>query len=378
MRIAFLVRSLGYGGAERQVVTLATAFRERGHSVTVIIFYPGGPLEAELHAAGVRVRVLGKRGRWDVASFLARLHAVIREEHPEVLHGYLAVPNIVATALRPAFPGLKVVWGERGSARDMSHYDWLSRFSGDLARALSRFPNLLIMNSRAGFEHAVQKGYPRHKMVVIPNGIDIARFVPDPAARDRLRREWNVTNSDRLIGLIGRLDPVKGHPTFLAAAALLAKERKDVRFVCVGDGNPDYADTMRERAHVLGVAERVSWVGAHKNVTAVYNALDVVCSSSDSEGFPNVIGEAMACGVPCVATDVGDSAWIVGDSRFIAPPADPAKLCECVTTALATLAQDEANVRRALRDRIRSNFSVEHLTIATERALARLVQAGDQ
>ena len=239
MRIAFLVRSLGYGGAERQVVTLATAFRARGHSVTVIIFYPDGPLEAELHVAGVRVRVLGKRGRWDVASFLTRLHAVLREERPEVLHGYLAVPNIVATAVRPAFPGLKVVWGKRGSARDMSDYDWLSRFSGDLERALSRFPDLLITNSRAGLEHAVQMGYPHQKMVAIPNGIDTERFVPDPAARDRTRRGWNVKDGEWLIGLVGRLDPVKGHRTFLAAAALLAKERNDVRFVCVGDGNPD-------------------------------------------------------------------------------------------------------------------------------------------
>jgi glycosyltransferase involved in cell wall biosynthesis len=378
MKIAFLLRSLDYGGAERQAVTLATAFRERGHSVTVIVFYPEGPLEAELHDNRVRVRVLRKRGRWDIASFLTRLHAVLREERPDVLHGFLAVPNIVATTIRPAFPGMKVVWGERGSKRDLSHYDWLSRFSTDLARVMSRFPDLLILNSRAGFEHAVQKGYPRDKMVVIPNGIDTVRFVPDPAARDRLRRDWNVKDEARLIGLVGRLDPVKGHRTFLAAAALLARARDDVRFVSVGNGNPDYAHAMQELARALGVAERVSWVGAHKDVTAVYNALDVVCSSSDSEGFPNVIGEAMACGVPCVATDVGDSAWIVGDSRFIAPPADPAKLADCITTALATVARDGVNVRRALQNRIQSNFSVEHLTSATEQALAGLVRAGGQ
>jgi glycosyltransferase involved in cell wall biosynthesis len=376
MKIAFLVRSLDYGGAERQLVTLATALRERGHVVAVMIFYPGGPLEAELHDAGVRVRVLEKRGRWDVASFLARLHRVIREERPDVLHGYLEVANIVATAMRPAFPGMRVVWGKRASQRDLSHYDWLSRFSSRLSRVLSQFPDLLILNSRAGFEHAVRQGYPRQRMVVIPNGIDTERFAPDPAARQRLRREWNVRDEDRLVGLVGRLDPVKGHRTFLAAAALLMKEWDDVRFVCVGDGDPRYANALREFAQTLGLAGRVSWIGARRDVTAVYNALDVACSSSDSEGFPNVICEAMACGLPCVATDVGDSAWIIDDSRFIAPPADPAKLAECVKSALTTIARDDAGVRCALRNRIRSNFSVENLTNATEAAISALVQGG--
>ena len=212
IRIALLVRSLGYGGAERQIVTLATALHARGHVVTVIIFYPGGPLEAELRDAGVGVRVLEKRGRWDVASFLSRLRRVLRTEDPEVLYGFLSVPNIIATAMRAVSPGLKVVWGERGSQRDMSHYDWLSRGSAELARLLSWSPDLLIVNSRAGFAHAIRRGYPRDKMVVIPNGIDTKRFAPDPAARHRLRREWNVGAGERLIGLVGRLDPPGDQP----------------------------------------------------------------------------------------------------------------------------------------------------------------------
>src|SRR5687768_6648178 len=142
MSIGFLVRSLGYGGAERQLVTLAAAFHARGHRVLVMAFYPNGPLEADLRAAGVRVRSLDKRGRWDVTAFLTRLHAVIREERLEVLHGYLGVPNIVASVMRPALPRIKVVWGERASKMDLSHYDWLSRASSRLARTLSRFPDL--------------------------------------------------------------------------------------------------------------------------------------------------------------------------------------------------------------------------------------------
>jgi glycosyltransferase involved in cell wall biosynthesis len=376
LKIALLVRSLGYGGAERQIVTLATALHDRGHAVTVIVFYPGGPLEAELRDGGVLVRVLGKRGRWDVASFLAHLHRVLREEKPDVLYGFLAVPNIIATAMRVTSPRLKVVWGERGSKRDMSHYDWLSRCSSEMARLLSWSPDLLIVNSRAGFEHAVRRGYPRHKMVVIPNGIDTARFAPDADARRRLRREWGVGADERLIGLVGRLDPVKGHRTFLTSAASLTRERSDVRFACVGDGNPQYASELRELARTLGLGDRMSWIGADKDVAAVYNALDVLCLSSESEGFPNVLGEAMACGIPCVATDVGDSAWIIDDSRFVAPPGDAATLAECMESALTVVARDDDAMRRALRARIQANFSVENLTDRTERAIASLVQGG--
>ena len=189
LRIVFLIRSLGYGGAERQLAVLASGLRRRGHTISVLTFYPGGELEADLRSSGVRVRSLEKRGRWDIAAFLANLHRAVREESPNVLHGYLGMPNIVAGATRPLFPGVRVVWGERASNMDLSHYDWLSRFSTGLGRVLSRTPDLIIVNSRAGFEHAASHGYPRGKMIVIPNGIDSDRFAPDAAAGCRVRTE---------------------------------------------------------------------------------------------------------------------------------------------------------------------------------------------
>jgi hypothetical protein len=164
LRIVFLIRSLGYGGAERQLVVLASGLRQRGHAVSVLTFYSGGELEPDLRSAGVRVRSLEKRGRWDVASFLANLHRALREESPNVLHSYLGMPNIVAGATRPLFPGMRVVWGERASNMDLSHYDWLARFSTGLTRVLSRTPHHVILNSRAGFEHAAARGYPPNNM----------------------------------------------------------------------------------------------------------------------------------------------------------------------------------------------------------------------
>lgn len=371
LRIVFLARSLGYGGAERQLGVLASGLQQRGHSVSVVTFYPGGELEPDLRSSGVRIRSLDKHGRWDVATFLARLHRVLREESPNVLHSYLGMANIIAGATRPLFPGVRVVWGERAANMDLSQYDWLSRFSTSLARVLSSTPDLVIVNSRAAFEYAARHGYPRAKMVVIPNGIDAERFTPDPAARRRVREEWQV-GTDRLVGLVARLDPVKDHRTFLSAAAHLAQDRRGVRFVCVGDGDAEYGRAMQRFASELGIADRVRWIPARPDMPAVYNALDIACVSSNSESFPNVLGEAMACGVPCVATNVGDVAWLLGRPASIAPVGDARGLADRVRSLLDLDAESIAAVAREERAHVVAHFSVASLVANTERALSSL------
>ena len=370
-KIAFLVRALEYGGAERQLVVLAKALHERGNDVRVLTFYAGAPLEAELRQAGVPLRSLGKTGRWDVFGFLRRLHGVLREERVDILHGYLDVPNAVAVVMRVLHPGLTVVWGVRASYMDLTQFDWLARVTSPIVRALSRYAHLVIANSRAGLEYAVAHGYRRATATVIPNGIDAERFVPDRAPGLRVRAEWGVAPHECLIGLIGRLDPMKDHATFLAAASRLGA-RPDVRFVCVGGGEPRYAGELAERAEQLELADRLIWAGPRPDMCAVYNALDIMCSSSSGEGFPNVIGEAMACGVPCVVTDVGDSAWILDQPALVAPPRDPAALAE----RMRRLVDDRAYAARVGADgrqRILREFSVSRLAASTEAALSQLI-----
>src|SRR3977135_3267484 len=129
MRIVFLPRSLNYGGAERQLVALAIGLAARGHALTVGVFYAAGPLEKELHEAGIAVRVLDKRGRWDTFSFLWRLIQFLRREKPEVIHSYLCVPNILAALLSLLFPRVRIAWGVRASDVELDRYDWLARLT---------------------------------------------------------------------------------------------------------------------------------------------------------------------------------------------------------------------------------------------------------
>jgi len=373
MKIIFLIRSLDYGGAERQLVTLAKGLHGLGHSVVVAVFYPGGQMETDLNKAGVSVKSLEKKGRWDVMGFLWRLILLVRRENPDILHSYLTVPNIISVLLKPVFPSLKVVWGVRASDMDLSKYDTLSRLSYRLECLLSRFTDFILANSQAGFHYAVKHGFPKSKMDVIYNGIDTERFYPDAQARHRIRMEWGVHEGEKLIGIVGRLDPMKDHQTFLEAAAHLAKQRDDVRFVCIGDGPKEYCNKLQTLGNDLRLRKRLIWAGARKDMHDVYNALDIATSSSISEGFSNVIGEAMSCGIPCVVTDVGDSALLVGNAGVVVPPKNSYELASG-WLYLLNHPKEYLKLSVLSRERIICNFNLEVLYKKTSYRLTKLTQ----
>jgi glycosyltransferase involved in cell wall biosynthesis len=368
-RLVFLIRSLDYGGAERHLLTLARALDKERFNVTVLYFYPGGALEAELQASGARMISLGKRGRWDLTSFSWRLLRHLREIRPHVLHTFLVEPNLLSVLLKPFVPSMRVVWGVRASRVHFENYDRFARFNFRLQCFFSRFADLIIFNSDAGRAYHQAEGFPADKSIVIHNGIDTERFKPEREARTRLRAELGVAADDLLIGHVGRLDPMKDHPTLLRAAAIVCRKREDVRFVCVGGGAALYADELRRLSAELGISAKVIWAGARADMPALYGALDLFVSSSISEGFPNVIGEAMACGVTCVVTDTGDSALIVGETGTVVAPRDASALSEAILSCLES--GTGATGMRA-RARILENFSVERMAAETTDAIMRL------
>ena len=368
-KVVFLIRDLNYGGAQRQLVTLVKALHQEDcFDVTVLHFYSGGPLLKDLIDRGITIISLEKHERWDVLGFFGRLFGHLKRIQPDVLHGYLGESNIVSIFVKPFFPSTRIIWGIRGSNTPSGRHGWLGSLLSLLERLLSSFADLIVVNSHIGKADCVKEGYPPDKMVVISNGIDTERFQPDSEAGAKVRSEWGISENTILIGLVGRLSPMKDHPTFLQAAALLSKEREDVRFVCVGVGEENYAKELYQLADDLGISEKILWAGGRSDMPAVFNALNIACSSSsDGEGFANVVGEAMACGVPCAVTDVGDSAWIVGDKGIVVPPKNP----EALKTAIDELIE-KANLdsnRQEIRQLIVEQFSVRQLVLKTKAAL---------
>lgn len=355
LRVLFLARSLGLGGAERQLVVLAKALAARGHDVHVALFYADGPLEDELVAAGIPVHRLDKRGRWDLLGPLKRLVSMLRRVRPRILHGYLPPANILAAAAICFSRSPKLVFGVRASDMEHGPYDFLTRATLKLEASLARSADLVISNSAAGLRAGWARGMPPGRGLVIPNGIDTERFRPDPKA-------WERTGAYR-IGMIARFDPMKDHNTFLAAAHLVAERRKDVHFVLAGHGTESLAGKADNL--LLEIA------GALTQPEALIAELDIlVMSSLFGEGFPNAVAEAMASGVPVVATDVGDTSVIVGDVARLVPPGNPAALAQAMLD-LIPISRDAA-IRSACRRRIETHFSVATLAERTETALVAL------
>lgn len=370
--VLFLTQNLELGGSQRQLVMLAGGLARRGAAITVAVFYPGGPLWRELEASGVQVVSLDKRGRWDLPAFLGRLARLVMRTRPRIIHGYLDVPNLLALLTRPFARGARIVWGVRSSHVDWTRFDRLTQLAFAAGCRLARFADLIVLNSSAGRAYHAQLGYPAARMVVVPNGIDTTTFAPDPVARRAVRAEWGIGADEVLVGLVARIDPLKGHDTFLHAAAILAGQLPRVRFVCVGSGEAAILARMQGLAERLGVAQRVTWAGARRDMTAVYSALDLAVSASIGEGFSNVIGEAMAAGVPCIVTDTGDSAWIVGDDALVIPADDASALARAMAQALPRLG---AELSATCRGRIAREFGVERLVDRTIDALGLAVGA---
>jgi glycosyltransferase involved in cell wall biosynthesis len=343
--IFLVIRSLNRGGSERQLVELAGGLRQRGHRVTVAVFYSPAPLEVELRQADVAVIDLRKTGRWDNFGFLRRLRAAIWNAKPDVVYSFLGGANIFAAAVRPFIGRTKLVWSIRSADMDLTRYDWAHRFAFTIERRLSRAADLIISNSQAGLEYAAARGFPRERIAVVPNGIDVSRFRPDAGLRQTQRAAWGLAETDVAVGMLARLDAMKGYPDFLRAAAQVVRRRSDVKFVCIGDGAEQ--QTLQALAIDLGIADRVSFPGPAHDPVAALNGLDLFCSASITEGFSNSIAEAMACGLPSVVTDVGDSALIVGECGSVVPRSRPDLLADAIAEQLETQSNGESKLRRA-------------------------------
>ncbi len=376
IRLVFVISSLQRGGAETQLTLLIRNLDHSLFKVTVVTVYEDGELAHELEGiANVHVVSVAKQSGLDNLFVWVRLSRLVRSLRPHVVHGYLDSGNVRAL-VSGKWSRANVVWGVRSSNMEVSARDRASRLYRRLARLLSPCAELIICNSAAGREYALSNGYPSHLLTVIPNGFDTTRFRPDEEARLRQRRAWGVDATTPLIGLVARLDPVKDHSTFLRAAALVVREHPEARLVCVGGGPDPYRAALKDLSHTLGLDEHVFWAGEQSDMPAVYNALDCVVSTSISEGFSNSLGEAMACGVPCVATDVGDARALLGDTGSLVPAGDVTAIAAALHALLDLPPADLRELGASARERIVRNYSVDNLVERTTAAITNLRKSG--
>lgn len=378
---------MGNGGAERQLALLAGGLARRGHGVRVLTLFPGGVHWRRLEEEGeVELESLfSHRARRLPAQLLQRLSALgrlrraLRRHRPHVLYSFLYVANaLAARAVRGQRSGdlgdLPLVWGLRASNPRLGLKELPALY---LSRRFSSRTNLIIANSRAGVAYHRGRGFQPPRFAVVANGLDAGAFQPRPEAAAALRKLWGVEAGVPLMAVVARLHPMKDHENFLRAGARVAEELPELRMACVGSGPKRLEEDLRTLARELSIEDRMIWAGEQESMAAVYSAVDLLVSSSAyGEGFSNVVAEAMACEVPCVVTDVGDSAVLVGETGTVVPPEDPRALATAVTAVLSLPEQDRRELGRAGRRRVLEHFSAETAVENTEELLRSVTDAG--
>ncbi len=370
MKVAFLMHSMAVGGTQRQLIVLCRELLRRGHEVTVLLHYTGEPLDAELQERGVRVIDLQRRGRWGSLGLLLRLIRAVRAEQPDVVYACLPLPNLLALLLRHLGNGCAVVCGVRASDMTRARVNRLVRMTLQLERQLVLHADMVVVNSQTGARHLC-RGKQYEHVVVIENGIEPDRFYYDECGRRRKRASWHAAEETPIVGCVARLDLMKDHATLLQAFAVLRQSLSDARLICVGRQVHPYFSELRELARRLRLDGAVCWIEYESDLGPMYSGFDALClSSAYGEGFSNVLAEAMACGVPCVATDVGDANRIVSSVDFLVPPRDPDSLARALAAALA-----QGRTFSELRtEKIWREFSVHVLADRTEAALTAAVR----
>jgi len=366
MKILILIRALNQGGAQRQVVNLVNEMVKLKHQVTVCVFYSGEQLEEELSKCRVKLVSLNKQSRWDTIRPVSRFFFMLRKTRPDIIYSFLGGSNILSGFAKLVSPSSKVIWGIRSSNMDLAKYGNLSQLIFNIERKMSFIPDVIIANSYAGRSHLLKNGFPARKIRVVHNGIDTHQFYVDSSKRDSLKSKLNYSRNFFLIGIVARIDPKKDHQNFIKAAAILASKRHDINFVVVGRGVHEKIIELRELADQLLLSERIKFIGPQQDMNSIYNGLDLLClSSSFGEGFPNVLGEAMACGIPCVATTVGDSSIIVGDTGIIVPPRNPDALSNAMGLMIKKIENDRQAVKTSVINRITNKFPNKEMVAQT-------------
>ena len=354
-----MITSLDTGGAERSLVNLVTAMNRNEFENEVITLLKPGPMAQTLAQAGIPVTSMEiSRHRLNPAALLSLIR-YLRAKKPAILQTWLYHADFFGTAAALFAGPEHLLWNVRSSEIDHPSIRRSTRYLARLLAILSRRPDAIVVNSQDGQRYHERIGYHPKQWVDIPNGVDLERFRPQRDEQAMLRMRLEIPPDASVIGLVARYHPMKDIATFLRAASRFQQDHENVKFVLCGDGLGPDNSTLAKQVRDLDLDRSIVPLGPRSDIELIYPALDVLtlCSTA-GEGFPNVLCEAMACNVPCVATDVGDSAEIIGDCGLIVPLRDP----QALAGAWQTLLEGPSQLRTdSARSRVAARYSLEKM-----------------
>lgn len=368
LSVLHVITGLQDGGAEAILYRLCR--QTPAHRHVVVSLVDGGKYGPLLTAAGVEVHCLKMPPGRVTAGGLRQLWHLLSRERPDVVQTWMYHADVIGGVVARLAGVRNVCWGIHHGNLTPGTVKRSTRLTAQLSAALSsRVPAHIICCSQRAAETHQQLGYNAAKFRLVPNGYDLSHLAPDPAAGQRLRHDLSLPDRVPLLGLVARFDVQKNHRNLLDALARLKRHGHAFHCLLVGAGMDAANETLMGWLQQFDVTDRVTLLGRRTDIPAVMNALDIHVLSSLGEAFPNVLAEAMACGTPCVTTDVGDAALIIGDTGWVVPPQDAAALSGGLESALAALAGDPAAWRdrqQAARRRIEEHFTLERMAASYE------------
>ncbi|HEY2588625.1 MAG TPA: glycosyltransferase [Tepidisphaeraceae bacterium] len=363
VRVVHIINSFEFGGAESMLCNLLLRSDRRRFDPHVVALIDDLRVAGPIVAAEIPLVTMGMKPGLPSPLAIVRLIRHLRRLRPAVVQTWMDHSNLIGGVAARFVPGARVVWGIHHS----NHVAELTKRTtlmtvGACARLSGRVPARIVCCSEQSRVHYGQRGFTSERLTVIPNGFDTDHFRPDATARLAIRQEIGVAPDAPLVGLVARYDPVKDHATFLRAAAIVHREFPDAQFLMCGDKVDPSNAALTQLIDSLGIGRACHLLGPRRDVARIYAALDISTSSSISEAFPLAVGEAMACGVPCVATDVGDSALMVGDTGMIVPPGDPGALAAGMAELIGMAPSGRARLGGEARRRVRDRFDLGTVT----------------
>jgi glycosyltransferase involved in cell wall biosynthesis len=361
IKITHIISGLQADGAETVLHAISSRMDPNRFQNEVISLTDLGPMTERFTASGISVRALGMQPGIPNPYRLLRLAGWLSQSKPQVVQTWMYHADLIGGVAAQLAGKLPVVWGIHHANLDPSQNKrmtiWTARVCARLSR---RMPSRIVCCSEVSRRAHARFGYAEHKMEVIHNGFDLQQFRPNVEARASLRQELGISSDAPLVGMAARFHVQKGHRNFIEAAGRLHGNAPDVHFVLCGQGvdvnNAELTDWIKQCGP--GLKEVVHLLGSRKDMARFFAALDVATSASLSEAFPMAVGEAMACGTPCVVTDVGDSAAIVGETGKVVPASDPRALADAWQQLLARNPADRQQMGQAARNRVERRFGI--------------------
>jgi len=359
MKIVHVIVGLEVGGAELMLKRLLLANKNKDIEQTVISLTQVGKVGKMLGDAGIEVIALEMRSARDFPRTLVKLTGVLKRSGADVVQTWMYHADLLGGMAARLAGKRNVIWGIRGTVTQQPQKS-STRIVLQLCAAMSRrLPTVIVCCAESARLSHSKLGYDSSKMVVIANGYDFAQFDIAPSERATMRAQIGLADTDVVIGIVGRFHPLKDHENFVRAAGLVAARHPNAKFLMVGRDLRESNKLLMGWLHATGFGERFILLGERSDVPACLSAMDIFGLSSQSEGFPNVVAEAMFMERPCVVTDAGDAAVVVGDKGIVVPVRDAAALAAGFELLLAKSPLERHELGVQARERIRSEYAIE-------------------